>query len=1306
MKRLRFVLFIFSVWFSLITTVFSQGNSREIGLPYFVNYDEEVYEARYDNWGALQGSNGFMYFCNGFGLLEYDGAHWRLIKLPGNGFPRSLDRDTQGRIYVGADADIGYLEADSLGRMQFFSLKSLLPKEVQDISNVWKTYCIGDTVFFHTKEALIRIAKDRAKVWKPSDGGFFLAHKVDQNLFVEDQRNGILQVEGEQLIPVSDKELPGKSYLGMFDFKGSLLITTFREGLFLEQADGSFLPFRHEAENYLKKFPPYCFQKLDLDWLAIGTRGGGLVIIDDEGQLVCTLNKNNGLADEFITAVATDDQGGLWVTHHNGVSRIEVPSPFSVFNASLGIDHMIRFQDSLYAAGLYGLLVLRNKRFETIKGISNTTYHLLALEQELLVANARGTFTYKNNTFRPLNKFSSHYLLQSKINPNIIFVGLADGLAFLKKVEGKWVDGGRIEGVKDDIRAIVETPGGDLWMESQYRGIWRVVPDANNLNQPSKVKHFLPGKDIPEGLLFLTGIEGEPISEIDGIAYRYDEQSDSLIPDPNYGRRFGLYHKIAPKTVDRYGNVWMYAQMEPGEEKKQRTVSVLQKDGSYQLKVIDDHRVEGIVRKVLYPEQDDIVWYAGADGIVRHDLNKKSKLPNKPRTFIRKVFLGKDSLVFGGEAKNYTSPTFAYTNNSIRFEFASPTYTRSEDKLYQYQLEGFDKSWSDWSKETRSDYTNLPEGYYIFKARSMNIYRQISESGSFEFVILPPWYRSWWAYCFYVLLGALFILGLVRWRIRQLTQEKRKLERLIDDKTAEIKAQAEQLKELDKIKSRFFANISHEFRTPLTLILGPLENQIAKGAPLAKNELNIMYRNALRLERLIQQLLDLSKIESGNLQLQLQNGDVLAFLKALAASFSSHAEQKNIQYQLNFPENGLISAFDPDKLEKISYNLLSNAFKFTPNGGQIKVSAKKEADRLIFSVKDSGQGIPKKELPHIFDRFYRSSDSKKKEQEGTGIGLALTKELVKLHGGQIQVESSPQAGSTFTIELPLLAFSSKISTKGPANYQLKALQSDKRASEKAGPFISSKKNQPILLVVEDNEDLRQYISNILGLQYKILEAEHGQQGLDRAIQEVPDLIISDLMMPEMDGLELCARLKSNEATSHIPVILLTAKANRESKLEGLSTGADDYLIKPFNAEELTVRVKNLIDQRKLLQQRFSRTLILKPADIAVNSMDEAFLEKVMAIIEKHMSNSAFTVEVFQKEVAMSRMQLHRKLKALTGFSATEFVRIQRLKRAASLLEQDSASVSEICFEVGFNSLSYFTKMFKEQFGVPPSQYKK
>jgi len=1299
------------IFVSFTFLLFSQNKNREIGLPYFVNYDNESYDARYDNWAALQGDNGFMYFANGFGLLEYDGASWRLIKLPQNGFPRSLAKDSRGKIYVGAYADIGFLEADSIGSLQFTSLKNRLPEEERDLGHVWKTYCIGDSVFFHTKEALIRYANDECTIWHPSEPGFFMAHKVDDNIYVEDLKDGIFRVQGDQLLSVKGVAFPSKFYVAMFQHKDKFLVATLRDGLFIQEENEGFVPFQTDVDPYLQEHLIYCINKLNNGWLAIGTRSGGLVLLDGSGQLISILDKTMGLIDNFIAKTDTDDQGGLWLSTGNGLARVEVPSPFTVFDDRLGIgggvDHLIRFQDTLYAATFFGFKALRKNRFELIPQENFPASYLFPVNDELFVGFNNGAFAYAGGKLRRLNRFISHYFLRSKLNSDIIYVGLGDGLSYLQKVNGEWIDGGRIEGIKDDIRVIVESPSGDLWLESQYKGVWHVIPDTGDLNQPKRVKHFQPDIHIPEGLLFLHDIRNEAVFEIGGIVYKYDKSKDSIIAEPDFGKPFGLNLQIAPKTVDPHGNVWMYSQLDKNEEKKQRTVSILQDDGSYQLKVINDHRVEGVVRKVLYPEEDSIVWYAGADGVVRHDQSIKNKMPVAFKTYVRKVFLGRDSLIFGGNQEGYAAPVFAFSNNSMRFEFAAPSFTRGSENLYQYKLEGFDQDWSDWSSETRTDYTNLPEGKYTFKARSKNIYRQISEAGGFSFEILPPWYRSWWAYAIYLLLATLFIYAIVHWRSRQLKKEKQKLEQLIEEKTSEIQQQAEQLKELDQVKSQFFANISHEFRTPLTLVLGPLENRLPQKEQPKLHELQIMHRNAKRLERLINQLLDLSRIESGKLQLQPQNGDIIAFLKALSSSFSSHAEQRDIEFQLNFPKEGLDCSFDPDKVEKIAYNLLSNAFKFTPDGGLVEVKVKKTEKEIFFEVKDSGQGIPADELPHIFDRFYRSSDARKKEQEGTGIGLALTKELVKLHRGQIHADSQIGRGSTFTVALPVVPAKSTEGKSIPAiPSQTGAIVEGKRGVVNPLPVVAEQEDRPILLVVEDNEDLRAYMANILSPQFRILEAGDGRQGFDLAKSKVPDLIISDLMMPEMDGIELCSQLKTDETTSHIPVILLTARANRESKLEGLSTGADDYLIKPFNAEELKVRVKNLIDQRKLLQQRFSKTVVLKPRDIAINSMDEVFLEKVMAIIEKNMDNADFSVEDFQKAIGMSRMQLHRKLKALTNHSTTEFIRIQRLKRAASLLEQNGGNVSEVCYQVGFNSLSYFTKMFKEQFGVTPSKYGK
>jgi signal transduction histidine kinase/AraC-like DNA-binding protein len=552
---------------------------------------------------------------------------------------------------------------------------------------------------------------------------------------------------------------------------------------------------------------------------------------------------------------------------------------------------------------------------------------------------------------------------------------------------------------------------------------------------------------------------------------------------------------------------------------------------------------------------------------------------------------------------------------------------------------------------------------------------------------------------------------------------RQNLEVKVRERTAELERKNYQIMEMDQMKTRFFANVSHEFRTPLTLILSPLENMLLKENLEEKDRdnLEMMYRNAVRLLGLINQLLDLSKIDAGRLKVELIEHDIYKVLRMITRSFTPLAERKKIDYRVEIPDGELITYFDHDKLDKIIANLLTNALKFTPEKGKvscrIKLIDKKEGmikNFLEIVVQDSGRGIPAEQLEKIFDRFYQVADTWKNGISGTGIGLSLTKELVTLQHGKIVVESKPNEGSRFIIKIPL----GKDHLK-EHEFVVKPLEEIKddllivkfrmhdfeTAGEKSEDFVSEQVDQPVLLIIEDNADVRQHIYENFEKEYLVKQSKNGKEGWEKAVALVPDLIISDVMMPEMNGVELCKKLKTDERTSHIPVILLTARADVEDKIEGLETGADDYITKPFNIKELLTRSKNLIEQRKKLREKYTHQIDLEPGEIAVQSADERFLKRALEIIEKNMGDCDFDVNNFYPEMNMSRMQLFRKLKALVNQTPSELIRNMRLKRAAQLMKQNFGNIAEITYEVGFNNLSYFAKCFKEKFGVLPSEYK-
>jgi len=523
----------------------------------------------------------------------------------------------------------------------------------------------------------------------------------------------------------------------------------------------------------------------------------------------------------------------------------------------------------------------------------------------------------------------------------------------------------------------------------------------------------------------------------------------------------------------------------------------------------------------------------------------------------------------------------------------------------------------------------------------------------------------------------------------------------------------DRLQENDQLKTRFFTNISHELRTPLTLILGPLEQLMtrAEAAPLA-DEHQLMRRHGQRLLTLLNQLLDIARLEAGQLRLQAQPTDLGAFVRIRVAAFDSLATAQHIQLLVKVPPPPLTAYIDHDQLEKVLTNLLGNALKFTPAGGAVAVEMREENGRALISVADNGCGIPATHLPLIFDRFHQVDDSTSRRHEGSGIGLALVKELMALHHGSVSVESTEGMGTTFTLQLPLgtthlaenellpPAFYSEDSSAAvplplPAPVGTDAAQN--QVPEEADA-------RPLVLVVDDHADMRAYVASCLADNYRIALATDGHDGLHQIAELGPDLVISDVMMPGLDGLELCRRVKTDERSSHIPVVLLTARASDQGKLDGLTLGADDYLTKPFRPAELQARVHNLIRQRQQLRARFGREVTLQPRDISITSADEAFLQRVMAVVEQHLAEPEFDVESFAAELNITRVHLYRKLKALTDQTPTEFVRTLRLRRAAQLLAAQAGNVADVAYQVGFINLSYFSKCFRELYGHVPSEH--
>lgn len=654
-----------------------------------------------------------------------------------------------------------------------------------------------------------------------------------------------------------------------------------------------------------------------------------------------------------------------------------------------------------------------------------------------------------------------------------------------------------------------------------------------------------------------------------------------------------------------------------------------------------------------------------------------------------------------------------YSNNSFRVDFSSFPFNSKEDIEYQYILEGYESDWNIIKDgQNYVSYTQVRPGKYKLKVKASNNQGLFNgEERVLHIVVKTPFYLSFWALFVYLVCFVLLILFYRNILInRERDKSELKFEKLEHQKSDELIA----------LKTRFFTNITHELKTPLTLISSPVDDLLTKKLDESTiKSLTLIKRNTDRLKNLVNQILDIRKIEAGGERLLIQRYDIVEFCNEILVPFKEEALKRNIFLQFSSEFESMPIWFDVEKVEKIIVNLLSNAFKFTPDNGTIRVSIdshsqeKKVDDYIYISVSDTGRGIREEDKVKIFDRFNSLSSPNYTNQRGTGIGLSLIHEYVALHNGTIKFESVLNVGTKFIISLP----KDKSKLK---NYDIVTTLNEDHPDAKIeeGEFIPSKNEALIdkknegdnylkVLVVEDDTDMRVFLTTgLIAAKYKVIEAEDGKEGFNSAIKEMPDIIVSDLMMPNVDGIEFCKKLKADIRTSHIPFILLTAKSGIDNKILGIETGADDYIQKPFNLKHLTVRMKNLIKQRESLKRIYLQQLKLEPSEITVNSLDERFLDELLAKIEMEIDNSDLSVKSLSKMLGISPTNLYRKIKALTGETATEFIRNIRLKRAAQLLKNEHLNVSDVMYMVGFTHPSYFTRCFKEMFGVSPKTYGK
>lgn len=1108
-------------------------------------------------------------------------------------------------------------------------------------------FCKNNPRYRLNNDIVYSLIEDKhGNIWVGTDhGGINIIHPPDFRVSVVMNQ------------PDDDKSLSQNSVYALFrDSSGMIWVGTYKRG------------FCYYNENY-DRFPLYkhwLTHPLAGDYddvnrfvedaqgnLWIGSNGGGLMYFDRKRhtfhQYVHQPSDPNSLSNNVVISLCLDHEGKLWIgTYYGGLD---------CFNGHRFVHY--RHQDgnpaSLAGDRIWDILEDRDGRL----WVGTLGQGLDRLDRK----TGRFVHYVLSDTSGPAMKYIS-VLMQDK--RGLLWVGTAGGVDVMDPRTGRIL---RHYGHRNDDPASLNNDNVIAMCEDSRGWVWIGTRDGLNLVNPDNgtIQHFTQNDGLPDNVIL------------------------TIVEDHLHQLWMGTPSGLCNLQVNRRAGKWQFHFRNFDE--------------------LDGLQGREFNEKAAYCLKNGWLAFGGPNGFNLFDpasIQTNTTVPpivfTNLQIFNHEVRVGekiKNRIILRQALTQTHSLVLPYNANDFSIEFAALGYSPSPRNAYAYKLEGFNHDWiyTDGTQR-KAVYTNLNPGHYVLHVIAANNDGVWDTRGAtLEITILPPFWRTPWAYLLY----AAFLIGCL-WLARKILLDRAHMHFQLQQQQLE----AQRMHELDMMKIRFFTNVSHEFRTPLTLILTPVERLLKQETyPELQKQLHLIYRNARRLLLLVNQLLDFRKLETQSIPLHLAEGDIVAHVRDLAMSFMDIADRKQIAFTIETNLSSLQMAFDADKLERIVFNLLSNAFKFTPVGGTVALRMEQamhadhsgvERPYFLLSVIDSGIGIPEEKQPHIFERFFQHDAPPEIMNQGSGIGLSITREFVRMHGGEITVKSAPGQGSRFDVWLPMKSLS-------PA-----AVSSSWQVTQVPVPLAPSadsatgSKQKPAILLIEDNEDFRFYLKDNLQLHYRILEASDGQTGWEKALHEQPALIVSDIMMPGMDGLALAKKLKTDPRTAEIPLILLTARAGDEQQIEGLEAGANDYLVKPFNFEILQTRIRNLLREKRRLQKLQPPAVDLTPPMVQLPAEDEAFLEKARKAVEKHLQDPDFSVTKFSQELYMSRAALYKKIVTLTGKSPLEFIRRIRLERARQLLAHSHMTVSEVAYSVGFNNPKYFTRYFKEAFQILPSEY--
>lgn len=1279
---------------------------------------------------------GFIWFGTGDGLNRYDGTTMEVFDK--KVVCMALDPKTKN-VLIGTPNGLEIFDKNTW-RFKPKKLQNTLG-EMLDNSPVNSLHYgsnnqlfVGSDFLFIINESFTNFTKyplpkgDNGKEWEITS-----IQELKKNVVLLGTKNGIWQLNlksGTYETVYKDKNLGIISKL-FVDSASNLWICTYSKGLyFVKDGNTKATPIIYEEANgFLINNRVVDIIEDEPQVFLIANIEGGLVRFDKNSNTISKyqpdIHEVSSISSKALTALMRDSNNNVWIgTYNSGVDFIDRHrKSFEHYQVNFKenglFNNNIRalFQDSK------GVIWVGTKeggglsKFNRTEGTfahykpnpnspgSIADDYVFCIEQ--LDADHLMIGTLKNGleVFNTLKETFSHYIFNDYNSIyNMVYTIHKD------QNDRIWVDYGgifhefspdtrtieKIDGVVR-VRSIIDEDENHLWLGTIETGLFlfntktkeleKTNIDANQINALQKDS---------KGNLWVGTSNGLFLKKVN---------TNEFI---NYTIKDGLANnQVLSLQVDDADNIW--ASTTNGLSKFDVIAQVF-----YNYDVYDGLQGNEFERYASLKTSDGELLFGGRNGFNIFDPDRITENSNVPEVVIKSFNLFNKPVTIGGEnspLKKHISQTknltLTHEQSVITFGFVALNYSSPEKNQYAYKLEGFDDNWNYIEKKREATYTNLPAGNYVFKVKAsyLNGLWNIKDK-SIQIKVLPPWWKTAYAYLAYLiviilLLATFYYVLYVYLKLKN----NLKLEQI----------EKETSKELNQAKLEFFTNISHEFRTPLTLIISPLEkllNSNVNDENLLRH-LKLMHSNASRLLRLINQLMDFRKVGKGLMTLKVTKYDIVKLTNDIAKSFDYRAEEFSISYKVISSESEVFVFLDLEKYDIILHNLLFNAFKFTKANGNITIEIclhnKKTSQFVDVRVIDDGKGISENNMTQIFEEFHQIDE----DMKGTGIGLSLTKRLVELHKGTIRVESTLDKGSCFIINLPLGSDHFNVSEI----YELSEDYTYTVENSKPNLFISNhnqntkintikNKNKPVkILLVEDNEELRNYLKENLESDYTMYEANDGLQGIAKCLKVSPDLIISDVMMPNKNGIDMCYDIKNDIRISHIPIILLTARSSFEHKIEGLKTGADYYLEKPFNMELLEIKITNLLESRESLRKRFGYDISMQPHEISNSSADDKFLNKALETVEEHLMDSTFSVEDFIKEMGMSRSNLHIKLKALTDNSTTEFIRSIRLKKGAILIRETDLTISEIAYNTGFASPAYFSKSFKKLFGILPTEYR-